>query len=241
VQQNSETRQDGGTEDARPLAAPGGNRLPILAAEIEAAHQAVQGAFRTTLERAAHCGRLLIEAKALVAHGNWLPWIKQNTTVGPRETQRYMRVADRWREIEANASAETHLTLTDAVALLADHNHRAQGTGENEWYTPARELEAARAVLGEFDLDPACSHRAQATVRAKKYFTVEDDGLAQDWHGRVWLNPPYEQPHIGPSGEKASPTQGQAFFYFGDDLAAFGRVFSRLGGIFVKLAPEAAQ
>jgi hypothetical protein len=32
---------------------------------------------------------------------------------------------------------------------------------------------------------------AQETVRAARYFTQEDDGLAQPWHGRVWLNPPY--------------------------------------------------
>jgi hypothetical protein len=47
----------------------------------------------------------------------------------------------------------------------SDHNHRAQGTGENEWYTPAQYLEAARELLGGFDLDPATSESAQARVR----------------------------------------------------------------------------
>lgn len=32
-----------------------------------------------------------------------------------------------------------------------------------------------------------------------------------------------------PTGEKASPTQGQAFFYFGDDAATFRNVFSEIG------------
>ncbi len=32
-----------------------------------------------------------------------------------------------------------------------------------------------------------------------------------------------------PTGEKASPTQGQAFFYFGEDAAAFRNVFSEIG------------
>ena len=96
------------------------NRLAALAVGIEAAHEAVQGAFRTTLERAAECGRLLIEAKALVGHGGWLPWLEQNTTVGARQSQKYMRLAKGWPEIEANASPDSHLTLTDAVALLAE-------------------------------------------------------------------------------------------------------------------------
>ena len=71
-----------------------------------------------------------------------------------------------------------------------------QGTGEFEWYTPVAILERSRAFLGEFDLDPASHAQAQESVKASRFFTIDDDGLAQDWHGRVWLNPPYAQPAI---------------------------------------------
>jgi phage N-6-adenine-methyltransferase len=75
-------------------------------------------------------------------------------------------------------------------------HHRTQFTGENEWYTPAEYIEAVRACLGAIDVDPASSARAQETVRASRFFTRDDDGLRHDWHGRVWLNPPYSQPDI---------------------------------------------
>ena len=62
-----------------------------------------------------------------------------------------------------------------------------------EWYTPAKYLEAAREVMGSIDLDPASSKMANEIVKAPEYITQDDepDGLNQNWHGNVWLNPPY--------------------------------------------------
>jgi phage N-6-adenine-methyltransferase len=66
--------------------------------------------------------------------------------------------------------------------------------GSEHWYTPVPHIEAARLVLGGIDLDPASSDIANETVRADRYFTEENDGLAHDWSGTVWLNPPYGEP-----------------------------------------------
>jgi DNA N-6-adenine-methyltransferase (Dam) len=68
-----------------------------------------------------------------------------------------------------------------------------EGTGEFERYTPPEYIEAARKVLGEIDLDPASCKFAQKWIRAKQFFTAEDDGLSHAWHGNVWLNPPYHR------------------------------------------------
>ncbi len=102
-------------------------------------------------------------------------------------------LADRRDRIEQE-NARVTVNLLDA----ADNKHvrGTFGTGENEWYTPAEFIEAARHVLGEIDLDPASSAHAQQTVQSAQFFTEETDGLARDWIGRVWLNPPYAQPHI---------------------------------------------
>jgi hypothetical protein len=39
-------------------------------------------------------------------------------------------------------------------------------------------------------LDP-CSPIKRPWETAENYFTIEDDGLNQEWFDRVWLNPPY--------------------------------------------------
>jgi len=61
-----------------------------------------------------------------------------------------------------------------------------------EWYTPPHIIEAARATLGgTIDLDPASCVEANKVVQAEKIYTREDNGLAREWSGNVWLNPPY--------------------------------------------------
>jgi len=169
------------------------------------------------------------------------------------------------------------------AGLIPADNHRAQGTGDNEWYTPADYIVLARNVLGGIDVDPASSEHAQAVIDAKQYFTRQENGLTKEWRGRVWLNPPYTQPDISnfvykligeiesgrttqaillthnytdtdwfhraesraalicftkgriafvnDLGEKAAPTQGQAFFYYGDSGEKFRREFNEVGFI----------
>lgn len=65
----------------------------------------------------------------------------------------------------------------------------------DSWYTPSKYVESARTVLGGFELDPFSSLIANKTIKATKFFTVEDDGLTQPWNlsnqKSVWMNPPY--------------------------------------------------
>lgn len=190
-------------------------------------------------------------------------------------------------------TAEKKADKAKAGNTSADNVRGTFGTGENEWYTPVDFIGAARDVLGEIDLDPASSDVAQVTVRAGNYFTVEDNGLAHEWQGRVWLNPPYAQPHIADfvakmveqrllgnvtaaimlthnytdtawfqsaanvadaicftrgrvkftdaNGAVAAPTQGQAFFYFGDGVERFAARFASVGFVVRPVTGEVAD
>lgn len=82
------------------------------------------------------------------------------------------------------------------AGLDPEDNHRAEGTGQDEWHTPGQYITAARMVMGDIDLDPASHPIAQQMIEATTCYTAADDGLTKDWHGRVWLNPPYSQPLI---------------------------------------------
>lgn len=66
--------------------------------------------------------------------------------------------------------------------------HQSARMGNDEWLTPPSIINA----LPPFDLDP-CAPIIRPWDTAAKHYTVEDNGLAQPWHGRVWLNPPYGQ------------------------------------------------
>ena len=47
--------------------------------------------------------------------------------------------------------------------------------------------------MGGIDLDPASSKVAQKTVKAGQFYSIENDGLSEEWAGNVWLNPPYSK------------------------------------------------
>ena len=79
------------------------------------------------------------------------------------------------------------------AGLMDPDNHLAHGTGLDEWFTPKSYIEHARGVLSTIDLDPASHTIPQEWIKAEHFFTIKDNALNHEWHGRVWLNPPYSR------------------------------------------------
>lgn len=75
----------------------------------------------------------------------------------------------------------------------------------DRYFSPEDITDRARCVMGTIDLDPASEISANATIKAKRYFTVVSNGLKRQWIGsdlsrdassNVWLNPPYSKGKI---------------------------------------------
>ncbi len=89
--------------------------LTDLAARIQAAHEAATTSMRRGCEHAINAGRLLIEAKNQVPHGQWLHWLKKHCQVSERMAQHYMTLA---RHFEANPQRVADLPMRQAIKVI---------------------------------------------------------------------------------------------------------------------------
>jgi Protein of unknown function (DUF3102) len=97
------------------------NSLDRLADRIRTEHEHFELSLRAGLRHAKNVGDLLIQAKEQVGHGHWLRWLRDDCGINNRTAQKYMRVARRWDELEAESGTPvSELTLREATLLLTD-------------------------------------------------------------------------------------------------------------------------
>lgn len=121
--------------------------------------------------------------------------------------------------------------MTTAPLFAGIGGHQSAKSRTDEWLTPPDVL-AALGGAESFDLDP-CSPIARPWPTARQHFTIEDNGLIQRWHGRVWLNPPYSSTVIGLwLGRMADHGCGVALIFARTETDAFFRfVWERASGL----------
>lgn len=107
-------------------------------------------------------------------------------------TQRRWRIIARhWDELwplirEARSRSE----VTQAAVLRVVEGKRMDvhySSERDDWSTPQDLFEALDAEF-HFDVDVCAT---PASAKCATYFTKETDGLAHDWRGSCWMNPPY--------------------------------------------------
>ena len=89
------------------------------------------------------------------------------------------------------AALEHDEEVTMAGLIRASVNGVHFRSDSVEWCTPAEIVNAVVEVLGVIELDPCSNGHTHPNVPAKQHFTREDDGLAREWAGAVFMSPPY--------------------------------------------------
>jgi len=80
------------------------------------------------------------------------------------------------------------ITKRYANKLLADVHKTSLSS---EWTTPETIITKTIQLFETIDLDPCSNSYTDPNVPAEQHYTVDDNGLTQPWHGRVYMNPPY--------------------------------------------------
>jgi hypothetical protein len=151
--------------------------LISLAQHINAEHEAAIGAAQSAISHARRAGELLIEAKTGVEHGEWLLWLTTHCpTISARTAQGYMRVATYWPALEANAQRVSHLTLREALALLADPRPHAEDVPNDD--------DELRRVLALADECEATDRQHRSELRLLRRL-LDDPALTCD--ECVWI------------------------------------------------------
>lgn len=138
-------------------------------------------------------GQRLIEAKEMLPHGEWLPWLNEQVEFSERAARRFMQLAREW----TNRPALANLGATKALTLLAlppeereqfiSEHHMVGGEDKTVIDMTSRELEQAirerdeaRLAAEAAQADAKSAEESRAKMEADMVFLKEQCQSAQD-------------------------------------------------------------
>ena len=142
---------------------------PVEGRTIETITDEILDAKRTGGEAILTIGRCLIEAKDMLPHGEWLPWLNERVEFSERTAQKFMQLAREW----ANPNTLADLGASKALMLLAlpegeleqfveDHNVIDMSAGQLK--EAIRERDEARKAAEVAKADAATGEQARAKM-----------------------------------------------------------------------------
>ena len=142
---------------------------PVEGRTIETITDEILDAKRTGGEAILTIGRCLIEAKDMLPHGEWLPWLNERVEFSERTARNFMRLAREWtnRQTLADLGAAKALTL---LALPAEEreqfveDHNVIDMSARQLKEAIRERDEARKAAEVAKADAATAEQARAKM-----------------------------------------------------------------------------
>ena len=159
---------------------------PAEGRTIEAITGEILDAKRAGGEAILTIGRCLIEAKDMLRHGEWLPWLNEQVELSERTAQKFMKLAREW----SNPNTLADLGASKALMLLAlpegerdafleDHNVIDMSARQLE--QAIKERDEARAAAEQAAADQRMAEQARDKMAEDmKFLNVRLAGAKED-------------------------------------------------------------
>ena len=147
----------------------------------------VEAGRRITLLCGIEIGRRLVEAKEMLQHGEWLPWLEKETGFSTSSAQRYMQVFKEYGAAQqslfgpvANSPTLGNISISNALRLLAVPEEERESFAQEHdvEHLSAREVEAlVKERTAELEAE---KQKLEADAQEKEGEILRLTALAQD-------------------------------------------------------------
>jgi hypothetical protein len=151
------------------------NLSTTIAADINRHHEEACAKADEAISHAIEAGKLLLQVKASLGHGQFLPWVRAHLTVGVRQAQNYIAAAQgKPTPIRSAPNAKQVAHLTDAKPVTQSHQcHTDTSDAVSRHVTQAVEMPAdLEKWLGRPSFCPAIGYWHCASDASGGYWIV---------------------------------------------------------------------